>query len=406
MSASQVHTGVVILGGGVTGLWLLDDLRRRGIPALLIEAEALGAGQTVAAQGIIHGGLKYTLGGRLTDAARSIRDMPGLWRRCLEGTEEPDLRATRRRADTCMIWRTRELSSRLGMIGARFGLRVAPRTIEREDRPRLLRSCPGAVAALDEQVIDPASMLGVLAARNGAGLVRADGPASISVRCEPTLGVEVGCAGRLLEVRGVVLVLAAGAGNQGLRAQLGLDPGVMQRRPLHMTVVRQRKAGAEGVLQAINGHCIDGARTRVTITSEVDEAGRVTWQVGGEVSEVGVAMQPEELVRHVRSELLACLPDLHFGSGQVEWSTYRVDRAEARTADGRRPDVASILEEGPVITAWPTKMVLAPAVAAEIAARLPDLGDVEATAIPATWARPEVAAPPWREATWMADDSL
>ena len=42
---------VVIFGGGAAGLWLLDELVRAGYEALLLEAGALGAGQTIASQG-------------------------------------------------------------------------------------------------------------------------------------------------------------------------------------------------------------------------------------------------------------------------------------------------------------------------------------------------------------------
>ena len=54
---------VLIFGGGGAGLWLLDDLAARGYRVLLAEAGDLGAGQTIASQGIIHGGLKYALRG-------------------------------------------------------------------------------------------------------------------------------------------------------------------------------------------------------------------------------------------------------------------------------------------------------------------------------------------------------
>ena len=48
---------VVIFGGGIAGLWLLDELHRAGMTTLLLEAHELGSGQTIASQGIIHGGL-------------------------------------------------------------------------------------------------------------------------------------------------------------------------------------------------------------------------------------------------------------------------------------------------------------------------------------------------------------
>ena len=69
----QVDT--LIFGGGAAGLWLLDELTRQGSSAVLLEAAKLGQGQTIASQGIIHGGLKYTLQGLLTPSAAAIRDM-------------------------------------------------------------------------------------------------------------------------------------------------------------------------------------------------------------------------------------------------------------------------------------------------------------------------------------------
>ena len=173
---------VVIFGGGAAGLWLLDELRRRGRRAVLLEANALGTGQTVAAQGIIHGGLKYTLSGLLTNSATSIREMPAIWRKCLDGEREPNLRNVRRRSDECYLWRTDSLSSRFGMIGAQLGLRVAPQSVSDDDRPEILQCCPGTVARLPEQVISTISLIEVLAARNRERLLKID-PARIAFEC-------------------------------------------------------------------------------------------------------------------------------------------------------------------------------------------------------------------------------
>ena len=92
---------VVIFGGGAAGLWLLDTLVRRNYSVLLLEAHALGSGQTVAAQGIIHGGLKYTLDGLFNRSADAIRAMPDLWRDCLAGDAFPLLTQTLVRAPHC-----------------------------------------------------------------------------------------------------------------------------------------------------------------------------------------------------------------------------------------------------------------------------------------------------------------
>src|SRR5213078_1313481 len=95
-----------------------------------------------------------------------------------------------------------------------------------------------------------------------------------------------------------------------------------------------------------------------------------------------------------RDELKAVLPAVDFSA--CEWATYHVDRAEHTTARGARPDTATVLVEGNVITAWPTKLALAPQLARLVEARLPAMhrGADRAPFVPAelaAWPRPEVA---------------
>ena len=91
----RYSTDIVIFGGGIAGLWLLNSLREAGYQAILFERHTIGGGQTLASQGIIHGGLKYALQGSLTGAAQAIAAMPERWRQCLAGEGDMDLRGTR-----------------------------------------------------------------------------------------------------------------------------------------------------------------------------------------------------------------------------------------------------------------------------------------------------------------------
>ncbi len=396
-----MRVDTVIFGGGAAGLWLLDELVRRDHSVVLLEAAALGTGQTIAAQGIIHGGLKYTLQGLLTPSATGIREMPLIWRDCLESRAFPDLGRTRLRSQHCCLWRTDSLRSRLGLIGARIGLRVAPEAMSEQERPEVLRDCPGTVQRLPEQVIAVDSFLAALAEPHAERIGRIDtqdgldlltaGPGHIqSIRLRQQLS-RTTCD---LEPENVVF--AAGAGNAELRRRAGLSPQAMQRRPLQMVMVRGEH------LPELNGHCVDGARTRVTITSDVDAAGRRVWQLGGQLAEDGVGQSAEELIQHARRELLEVLPGLD--PTGLEWATYRVDRAEGAMEGGRRPETVQILEEGNVWTAWPTKLALAPELARQLGERLETRRAEEGTSpanspLPADWPRPEVAALPWDACT-------
>ena len=405
---------VVIFGGGAAGLWLLDELARRGLNAVLLEAHALGTGQTVAAQGIIHGGLKYTLQGLLTKSATSIREMPAIWRKCLDGRREPNLSAVRRRSNECYLWRTDSLSSRLGMLGAQFGLRVAPQSVAADDRPEILRGCPGSVARLPEQVISTVSLIEVLAERNRERLMKID-PTRVSFECgDPGHVAAIEIDGDIA-LRPRVVVFAAGAGNSALRRNVGLAVEAMQRRPLHMVMLRGES------LPMFQGHCIDGAKTRITITSDIDSAGRTVWQVGGQIAEDGVAWNERTLIAVARDELRSVLPGIDLSS--VEWSTYRVDRAEGIVSGSKRPETVQIRCEGNCFTAWPTKLALVPQLATELLTAIEQflpadgrrlmadgrrINALQKTEIgcrlSAIGCRPDVALPPWETATqWVAD---
>lgn len=390
----------VIFGGGVAGLWLLDALRRKGCSAILLESDSLGRGQTVASQGIIHGGLKYTLQGLLTRSAENISAMPALWRDCLAGRTSPDLSHTRLRSEFCYLWRTDSLRSRLGMIGARFGLQVAPKNLSREERPEVLASCPGTVARLDEQVLSPASLLQNLQALQRDAILHYDRD-SLAIHRTHSGTIEridlkafSGDAG--LDLKPRFVIFAAGAGNAVLRVAGGLSHTAMQRRPLHMLMLR-------GDLPELNGHCVDGARTRATITTDRTAAGDCLWQVGGQLAEVGVALDRAALIARGQDELRAVLPGIDLD--RAAWGTYRVDRAERAMPGGKRPETFEILKEANLVTLWPTKLVLAPVVASRIASEIePACDDVvrELT----DWPKPAVATPPWEDASaWSANES-
>ena len=402
----------VIFGGGAAGLWMLDEFIRAGRRCLLLEAGELGAGQTIASQGIIHGGLKYTLSGLFSSSARAIADMPRIWRQCLAGEAKPNLSSTRLRAHSCVLWQTTSLKSRLGMMGARAGLRVAPRRLAAHERPPLLAECPGIVARLDEQVIEPWSFIADLSEQHRDRIIRidADNGLEFSPLASPAgssesrfvrlLNPETGAP---LDLRPRHIILAAGAGNARLREMSGLRAGAMQQRPLHMVMLRGER------LPALCGHCTDGAATRVTITSTRDFFDRAVWQVGGQIAERGVAMDEQQLIRFAHEELRAVLPGIDLKG--VEWATYRANRAEAGNA-GARPSDVSVIGDGNILTCWPTKLALAPRLAQQVLA-MPGAGAGRAKAGDATsdvpslrgWPQPVAALPPWETTqTWKRLD--
>jgi len=393
---ASLQLDVLIVGGGCAGLWLLDDLRRAGVRAVLLEANELGSGQTAAAQGILHGGLKYSLAGLLSASGRMVREMPALWEAAIAGQVEPDLSGLRSRARWCALWRGASLKSWTSMLGAVATLQVKPVELAEQDIPPLLRTCPRPVYRLDERVIDPLSLLQVLAERNRGLVWKVNATGGIASEDDAIEVVRPDAKGRVrLQCRWIVL--AAGEGNAPLREQLGLPAEIMQRRPLRVALVR-------GELPTLNGHCVEGAKTRVTITSDVDRAGRTVWQLGGQVTEDGVTMAADEFLRHARRELAAVLPG--FRDAGLEWAEFCVNRAERSTASGLMPGDVQIVRDGNVLTCWPTKLVMAPLLSRRVIELLELSSHSDAQAWQAqlaalAWPEPAVAQPPWEsELAW------
>ena len=407
MGEPSTPIDVLIFGGGVAGMWLLDELLRQNCRALLLENHSLGRGQTVGSQGIIHGGLKYMFSGQLTPAAKMVSEMPAIWRDALAGRIAPDLSGTTVRSDHCYIWGTGSIKSRIFMAGSTIALRTAPEPVEKSDWPPALANISGKVLRVPEQVIDPRSMMHRLADLTRGYVAHVDHASPPSFEQDATgkvLTVRVRLqTGEDLTLRPTNVVLSAGEGNATLRDHLRLPSTTMQRRPLHMLMVR-------GKLPPLYGHCVGGPRPRITVTTTVDSQGRTVWQVGGQIAEDGVNRSRAQLALHAREELPACVPGLDLSA--AEFSSYRVDRAEAATTTGQLPDDVHIVQEANVITAWPTKLALAPRLAERVVQKLIESPARAWTKPPPRVApaslgldlpAPPIAQPPWEtETEWIA----
>lgn len=352
--AGSYAAEIAILGGGVSGLWLLDLLRGAGRDALLFEREALGAGQTIASQGMVHGGVKYALGGAATPASETLAAMPGRWRDCLAGRCLPDLRELALASSDYCLFSDASLGSRLAAF---FGSKLLRGRIERLEPaafPPALRhpDFKGSVYRLADLVLDTAALLRLLGERNRDAIVME----AVSVK----EGALVTAGGGRVEAARVLL--AAGAGNEALIAQAGLR-AKMQRRPLHQVAVT-------GKLPELHAHAVSatgGDKPRVTITSH-RQGDRVTWHLGGSLAEEGVARSEQAQVEASRKLLTELLPWIDLAG--CRFSCFRVDRAEPCQEDGHFADAPYVRQEGKFLVCWPVKLSLAPALGDKVLALL------------------------------------
>lgn len=392
----RVEADVVIFGGGIAGLWTLGRLRSLGYSVLLLENRALGGVQTLASQGIIHGGTKYTLAGKLTESARAIGAMPSLWRAALAGEGELDLRRVRLLSDHQFLCSTADLVSRLAGFFADKAMQSRIRPVQEDERPGLLRDpkFEGAVYRLEEPVLDVCSLIAELVRQFGDCTHRITFPQGVELKSGAEQKVIVtGEGGAGLEITTHRIVFAAGSGNQALLKRLGREQPAMQRRPLHMVMLRSPS------LPPLYVHYLGASiNPRLTITTHGDERQRV-WYLGGELAESGVRRTAGEQIAAARQVLLEVIPWLDLNG--TEWSTLRLDRAEPAQLGGRRPDDSFFDEHDGVIVGWPTKLALAPRLAQMIINSLERAGITPALAQPdPVWQRPAVTNPPWECAQW------
>jgi len=381
VASPPIELDAIIVGGGVAGLLTLDAIHRNGGAAWLVEREALGCGQTIWSQGIIHGGLKYALGGSASAAARAVSEMPARWRDLLNGAAEPNLSAVQMRAEHCAVWSVGGARSVAGLLAAKLALRTRPQRWPDAERPEPLQGVRGGVLRIAEPVLEPGSLLQTLGNLHAGRLLRGSITAMQHDDCGVTVSLQAGPT-----IRARYAVLLAGGGNAALRELAGLSPLVMQTRPLRMVLAR-------GPLPVLNGHCIRGAKPWLTITTAASTGPTRVWQVGGEVAEWGASQTSEATIRRAISDIAEALPTVDLTG--TEWTTYEAPRAEQAATGGGRPDQPGLLQDDRVLTGWPTKLALAPILADTIASMIPTGG--KPLAASEHWPTPTPALPPWME---------
>lgn len=359
--SQALSTDVLIVGGGIAGLWLHARLRQLGYASLLLENASLGGGQSVKSQGIIHGGAKYALHGALTGASEAIADMPRRWREAIEGSGELDLRGVRVLSDAHYLWSPGTLAGNLTSFFASKAVRGRVDQVKGEQLPPALQhpKFKGKVYRLAELVLDVPSLIARLAELAGNSLLSATQIEPLREQ-ETLVGLRVD--GR--EIRAQRIVLSAGGGNAELLKQLDIAQPTQQLRPLHMVLAKGP------ALKPLYAHCLGGGpKPRVTVTTHPAADGQWVWYLGGDLAEAdGVARDAAAQIKAAQKEMADLLPWVD--QSATQWATLRVDRAEPAQSGLVRPDNAFLAEQGRLLVGWPTKLALAPDFADRVCAAL------------------------------------
>ncbi|WP_122210599.1 FAD-binding oxidoreductase [Pseudomonas viridiflava] len=384
---SVISTDVLIVGAGIAGLWLNARLRRQGFSTVLVESSSLGGGQSLKSQGIIHGGAKYALHGALSGASEAIADMPRRWREALDGKGELDLSGVRLLSDAHYLWSPGTLAGNLTSFFASKAVRGRVDQVKGEQLPPALQNpkFKGKVYRLAELVVDVPSLIQRLAELAGDSLLAGQQIEPL-YEGDELIGLRVD--GR--DIHAQRIVLSAGGGNADLLNAVGISQPQMQRRPLHMVLVKGP------TLKPLYAHCLGGGtKPRITVTTHPAADGQWVWYLGGDLAEAdGVAREPAAQIAVARKELEALLPWVDLS--QAQWATLRVDRAEPAQSGLVRPDNAFLDSQKRLMVGWPTKLALAPDFADRVLSVLSKEG-IHPTPQPplADVPKPPLAVPVW-----------
>ena len=354
-----LQTDILIIGGGIAGMWTLNRLTQLGYSAILLEKNTLGDGQSMKSQGIIHGGVKYSLSGEASQAAQAIASMPRRWQDSLDGQGEIDLSQAQVLSPYHYMWSKGSLSSKLTTFFASKAVSEKMHPLKKDEKPMAFKDAKlkSKLYALHENVLDIPSVFQTLAEQHHGQCFQID--------CETNLNFQLNNDGSIdsvqfkntkLSIEPKFTILSAGEGNESLLNKLKIpvqEKPEMQRRTVHMCLVKHHYDFP------LFAHCIGtGSKPELTITSHPHSDGSWIYYLGGNLSEDGIDLSEKEQIKVAKATLKKLVPWLDFSKAQ--FATFKVNKAEVETKGLLRPDNSYVETIKNFAVAWPTKLALAP----------------------------------------------
>ncbi|CAM5402318.1 FAD-dependent oxidoreductase OS=Stutzerimonas stutzeri OX=316 GN=CXK95_05810 PE=4 SV=1 [Stutzerimonas stutzeri] len=222
--------------------------------------------------------------------------MPRRWREALDGQGELDLSGARLLSDAHYLWSPGTLAGNLTSFFASKAVRSRVGQVKGDALPPALQhpQFKGKVYRLSELVLDVPSLIVRLAELAGDSLLAGE-------RIEPLRegGELVGLRVDGRAIRAQRMVFSAGGGTAELLAAVGLQQPAMQRRPLHMVMLKAP------TLKPLYAHCLGGgSKPRITVTSHPAADGEWVWYLGGDLAEDrrrGAPTRPRRSPQHNRN---------------------------------------------------------------------------------------------------------
>lgn len=400
MASKTYKADIIIFGAGVAGLWLHHRFSKAGYNSLLLETDAIGGQQSIASQGILHSGLKYTLAGKVNKLAQSISAMPDRWRAAMQHYSGAEVDLTR----AAMMAPSQLLMIPDGFMGGLIKI-VTEKTlgngvtdIPRDDWPDGIAQSgfKGRLVSMGEPVLNAASVMRALAEPYQRSIRRIDMDFT-SFDQDDAGDISSIWIDDEHEIKAQHVIFTAAASNAKIARMLGHDEGLKtQARPLLMGMLRPAPFDCFAHLVGPSDKPV------ATITTHYDHNKQRVWYVGAAVAERAKEDDPRKVRKAMMDALKKYMPAIDVS--HFEWATLPIDRIEgASETDGWMPDTPTVHRAGNAFYCWPTKLTFAPMLGDKLAEFLPAPQGVKA----ADWSFLEEApfAPlPWDALERWNDD--
>jgi hypothetical protein len=383
---------LIIFGAGIAGLWTLNHFRGLGYNAILLETDSIGCGQTIAAQGIIHSGLKYAFAGKVNKLAQSISAMPDRWRSAFKGDGPVDLSAAHMNAQTQYLMIPGGLMGGLMSLVTRKALGGNVRECPRNEWPDAVTQTgfKGQIVFMDEPVIDVPSVIKALAEPHKDYIFQIN-QNDVTFESSEDSAITSMTIGDV-NLQATQFIFTAAGSNHAIATSLKHDGGLKtQKRPLVQGMMKNAP-------YEMYAHLVGPSDKPIaTITTHTAKDGSLVWYLGGNVAERDVSAPPADVYKSIHDGFKKYLPNIDLT--QFEWSVLPINRVEGQSStQNHLPDTPTIHVCANALYCWPTKMTFAPLLADMLAEKLVPASHTETRSLPLPLA--EYTETPWDKASW------
>ncbi|MBX7151877.1 FAD-dependent oxidoreductase [bacterium] len=380
-----------IIGGGIAGLFILDRLKSEGYNAILLEKNSIGYGQTLASQGMIHSGIKYRLDGSDPEISKQLVEVSQRWTDFFSGSVQPDLSSSTVHSTKQYLWTKNVLLDKLALKVVPMFMNKGAHKLPEAEQPPAFKLCGynNDVYEISETVMDVKSVCNYFFQKHFSSIYwgtaddfQLNSNGSIRSIQTDNITIEAGA-----------FFISSGSANETFGKTLKLL-NIAQRRPLRQFMIR-------GKLPLLYGHCVTSQPKPLFSITSHPYKNETIWYLGGNVAEPldgkGGYQTPTEIFKL----LFQVFP---FAKMMIDsWATYTIDRAEAKTADGRLPNEPTLMHHQNLALCWPTKLVYAPVLADHACNFMRKIASpsFQKTSQQLSLNKPKLGEYPWEKTEWQ-----